>query len=222
MIQRIIMIAAAAASLAACASANKTIAFDAAAVGPAEGRALVPVTQQPPGFMPMRASRAGFAMAGAFVMIAEGKTFAQENGIVNPATAIEDRLTAGMRERYGYRAGERLDMTGAVDGAPYPTAPGALYVDVKTTNWGFSYLPTNWARYRVNYMSVFQLVDGATNTVVGQYVCNKTSHPDGATAPSLEALLANGSALMNSTFAELANACAGEFNAAVLQQAPAA
>jgi len=221
MIQRFIIIAAAAASLAACAGAPKTIAFDAAAMGPTGSRNLVPVTQQPPGFMPMHASRAGLGAIGAFAMIEEGKTYAQMYGIVDPATVVEGRLTEEMQRRFGYHPGERLNMTNAAAGASYPTAPGTLYVDIKTSNWGYVYFPTNWSRFRVQYAAVFHLVDGATNTVVGQYVCNKTSHPDAATAPSLDELLANRSALMNATLVELADTCAAEFRATVLG-APAA
>ena len=220
MIQRFMMIAAVTATLGACA-APKVIPFDAGAIGPAGSRTLVTVTQQPPGFMPMRASRAGFGAIGALAMIEEGKTYANENGIVDPATVVEGRLTEEMQRRFGYRPGERLSMVNAAPGAPYPTAPESLYVDIKTANWGYVYFPTNWARFRVQYMAVFHLVDGATSTVVGQYVCNKTSHPDAATAPSLDELLANRSALMNSTLVELANTCATEFSAAVLD-APAA
>ncbi|GAA0653804.1 hypothetical protein [Brevundimonas lenta] len=211
---RFVAIAVSALALSACAG-PKTIPLDASHLAVQE-RALVPVTQEAPIFMPMRASRAGFGMVGALAMIKEGETYAVENGIVDPSAELEARIQARMQEKFGARLGQRLDFTGAPAGTPYPVDAGSLYVDAKVYGWGYSYFPTDWTHFRVNYGVMIHLVDGAAGTVIGQYNCNKYSHTDSKTAPTLDQLLENNSALMNSTLKSMAEACAAEFDAQVL------
>lgn len=216
MSKQTLLIVASIAVLAGCASAPKTIPFNPAGVGGMEHRTLVPVTQAAPGFMPLQPSRAAFGVLGAAAMIAESKTYAAEKHIVDPSSVIEVALTQRLQNQYHLKAGPPIDMTGAPAKAPYPAAPGTLYIDAKVYHWGYAYFPMSWARYQVQYNTIIHLIDGASGGAVAQYDCKKVSHTDAATAPSLDDLLADKSALMNSTLEDMARASVAEFEAAVL------
>lgn len=219
MIKQMTAVGACAMALTACASAPKTIAFDPAAVASLNQRTLVPVMQEAPIFMPMRPEGAAFGAIGAIAMMAEGEGYAQRNGIVDPSLALEAHLTERMQAIYHLPAADSLNMRGAVAGTPYPTDASRLYVDAKVYNWGYIYFPFAWDRYKVNYSVMIHLVDGATGGVVGQYNCVKTSHDKADDAPKLGDLHLNGAALMNQLLTTMADECAAEFEAAVLNGA---
>lgn len=202
--------------LSACVTPAETISFSAEQASALNGRTMVPLTQAPPDYMPMRASAAAFGALGGLAMAAEARTFAEEHGIVDPASRIEDRLMTALGERYGLAGGQRLDFTTAEEGTTYPQDSNALYVDAKTYTWMESYFPANWGRFRIYYNVVIQLIDGATGQPVGQLDCKKVSHQSAENAPALEELDANNSALRNELLAEMALACATEFETIVL------
>jgi hypothetical protein len=203
--------------LAGCATSAQTIVFDATRASTFQGRTLVPVTQTPPGMVPMRASSAAFAGLGGLAMGIAARTYAQEHGVVDPAPQIEERLTSLLQTRYGLQASsERLDLSNVTERASYPTNEGVLYVDAKTYMWMQRYYPPNWGRFRIDYYVLIQIVDGSNGQPVAQYDCKKTSHDSADNAPSLEELEASNSALTNRLLVEMANACAAEFETIAL------
>lgn len=201
----------------ACATAPKTIAVDSAGLSSFKGRTLKSVTQKAPILVPMRASNAMFGMLGSLAEVDAGKTYAQKHGIVDPASGIEDQLTALLQNRYGMQAStERLDMTTATENTPYPTAPDVLYVDAKTYYWMQSYFSADWGRFRFNYSTLIQLVDGATGRAVAQYDCRKVAPEKPQGAPTLAEMEANNGAVANSLLKGMADTCLSEFEAKVL------
>jgi hypothetical protein len=180
------------------------------------GRALVGVAQKPPGFTPFEPAAAAFGAFGGLAMAAAAEKFAQENGIVDPAPLIEERVKASLAQAHGSSIGETLDLMAAKDGTPYPKRDGVLFVDAKTTYWQYVYFPLDWGRFKVQYNALVQLVDGPSSQVLGQYFCVKESHTDSATAPTKDQLLANNSALVNELLQKMAIECATEFETAVL------
>lgn len=218
--KRFVAAIAASSLLAACASAVPTIRFAPDASSAATGKTLVSVDQDAPGFTPFEAAGAAFGAIGGLAMASAASTFAQQNGIVDPAPAIEARLKAKLAQTYSATSGETVSMKGVKEATPYPKREGVLFVDAKTYFWQYIYFSFDWGHYAVQYNVLIQLVDGGTGKVLGQYDCKKKSHEDPKGAPTKEELLANKSELLNKLLTTMADACASEFEAEVL--APAA
>jgi hypothetical protein len=68
----------------------------------------------------------------------------------------------------------------------------------------------------VHYRSRTQLIDGETGQVQGEHHCYRRTPEDGQQAPTEPELLINGSALLNSMLATMAEQCAAEFETEVL------
>lgn len=212
-----IIMLAMAACLLGCATSVETLSADNAAMSGYQNRTLVSVTQVPPGMTPMRASSAAFGAIGGLAMASAARTYAAEHGVVDPATHLETELTALLQSRYAISSvGERLDYSQATESADYPINPDVLYVDAKTYMWMQRYFSTNWGRFRIDYNTLIQIIDGATGRPIAQYDCRKSMPATPDEAPTLEELEANNGARMNEMLAAMADECLSEFVATSL------
>ncbi|MFK0300568.1 hypothetical protein ACIQTU_15270 [Brevundimonas sp. NPDC090276] len=214
MIKRIGMLVLASAALSGCAA--KTVPLDVSQVENFGQRSLVSVNQPAPVFLPMRPSTGALGMVGAAMMLSEGQTYAEAYHVKDPTPSLEADLTRRLQARYRIAAGEPMTMADTDAKAGYPVANGTLYVDARTFSWGYAYFPFNWGRYTVRYGAWMQVIDGATSKVIAQHQCLEDSHKDGSTAPTLDELLADRSALLNAELEKLALVCAAQFEAAAL------
>jgi hypothetical protein len=182
-------------------------------------RTLQSVTQAPPPLTPMRASSAAFGAIGGLAMASAAKTYATEHGVIDPAGRIEDKLTVLLQEKYAMQATtDRLDMTTAKAGTPYPTDPTKLFVDAKTYYWTQVYFSGNWGRFKVYYNTLIQVIDGGTGKTIAQYDCKKVSHDKADDAPTLAELEApDGPKSTNALLTKMADECIYEFQTTVLQ-----
>lgn len=174
------------------------------------------VDQDAPGFTPFEAAGAALGAIGGLAKASAATTFAQQNGMVDPAPAIAARQKAKLAQTCSATTGEIISMKGVKEATPYPKRDGALFLDAKTYFWQSIYFSCDWGHYAVQYNVLIQLVDGGTGKVLGQYDCRKQSHEDPRGAPSKEELLANTSELLNKLLTTMAEACASEFEAEVL------
>ena len=166
---------------------------------------------------PMRASSAAFGAIGGLAMASAARTYATAHGVVDPATHIETQLTALLQSRYGVQTvGDRLDMSAVRERTDYPINANVLYVDAKTYMWMQRYFSSNWGRFRIDYSTLIQIIDGATGRAVAQYDCRKSTPETPDNAPTLEELEANNGALMNQMLVQMADQCLAEFVATSL------
>ncbi len=91
------------------------------------------------GFAPFEAAGAAFGAIGGLAMASAATTFAQQNGIVDPAPAIEARLKAKLAQTYSATSGETISMKGVKEATPYPKRDGVLFLDAKTYFWQYIY-----------------------------------------------------------------------------------
>lgn len=217
---KIVVLAAAACVLAGCATSVETLSATGEVMSAYGDRTLVAVTQRAPDMVPVRASSAAFGALGGLAMASAGRTYASEHGVVDPAAHIETQLTALLQSRYGIQnVGERLDFSSVTERLDYPVNAGVLYVDAKTYMWMQRYFSSNWGRFRIDYNTLIQIIDGSTGRAIAQYDCRKTTPetPDGA--PTLAELEADDSALMNQMLVQMADECLAEFIATSLPPA---
>ncbi|WP_156767666.1 hypothetical protein [Candidatus Viadribacter manganicus] len=200
-----------------CATSVETISVNNAGMSAYQNRTLVAVTQAAPGMTPMRASSAAFGAIGGLAMASAARNYASEHGVVDPATHIETQLTALLQSRYGIQTvGDRLDMSAVTERTDYPINSDLLYVDAKTYMWMQRYFSSNWGRFRIDYSTLIQIIDGATGRAVAQYDCRKFMPETPDDAPTLEELEANNGALMNQMLMRMADECLAEFAATSL------
>lgn len=215
MIRSVAAVAASCLVATACASAPQTIKLAPESVSLA-GKSLVSVDQDVPGFTPFEPAGAAFGAIGGLMMASAAATFAQQNGIVDPAPIIEESVKTKLASQYSTLSGDTLNLKGAKEGTPYPKRDGVLFVDAKTTYWQYVYFPMDWGRFKVQYNALVQLVDGESSKVLGQHFCVKESHTDSKSAPTKDQLLANRSELLNTLLVQMAQSCAADVNTNVL------
>ncbi|MES1198900.1 MAG: hypothetical protein ABUS48_02860 [Pseudomonadota bacterium] len=180
------------------------------------GRTLVGVTHHRPDYFPMRASSAAFGALGAMAEVSAGKTFPETHNLTDPASRIEDHIIARLNANGTNTIGDHLDMSAAKANTPYPIAANTIYVDAQSTGWAESYFPMNWGKFRLSYGTLIRVIDGSNGHVLAQQTCGQASDPSADKSPSLAELDADNSALRNSMFAQMADACESRFETSTL------
>jgi hypothetical protein len=173
-----------------------------------DGKSVAVSRHAAPDFTAMSAGKAAFAMLGAFAMIAEGNAIVKDNGVEDPALAITDGL---LKKLAAAKAIKPLPASGlmASDDITNIVAAhaGAQYIlDYQSLGWMFSYYPTDWSHYRVNYSGRLRLIDAATRSVVAESACNSVQG-DEKNPPTKEQLLENKAALLKAHLAKAGTAC---------------
>lgn len=201
--------------LSGCAG-GPTMKISPEALNALSGRTIVGADSSAPAFMHMTPAHGMFGGAGYILSASQADEFTRANGIVDPSPGIETRVKATLARLGSGQEGASVSLASTGGKVIYPKLPATLIVDARTTDWQYIYLPFDWGRYQVLYRSHTQLIDGETGNVKGEHHCFLRSPEDGKGAPTEPELLLNGSALLNSTLAKLADQCAAQFEKEVL------
>lgn len=195
--------------LAGCVSAPTKV-LTAQSTSQLSGRSVTSTRYGKPDFVAMTAGKAMFAVIGAAAMVVAGNKIVSENGIEDPAISISAQLTNRLRQM-GMMAHQNQSVASDDKvGALTSTYPGVDYLlDVKTINWSFSYYPTDWTHYRVNYSARVRLINTANGAIVGQFLCNSTQE-DPQAPPTYDQLLANNAAQLKKYLEMAGNACVAD------------
>lgn len=173
-----------------------------------------------PDFGAMRSSTMGILggglIAGA-IMISEGNRIVAENGIEDPAGAIERALGANLEHAYGARLATRTAklQDDEVAAAVRQNSGSDLILDVRTINWSIAYFATAWTRYRVMYRARLRLIDAKRSQVLAEGACSRIPEetPD---APTFDELVADGAARLKRELALAAEHCVRTFSTQTL------
>jgi hypothetical protein len=160
-------------------------------------------------FAAFTAGKAGFALLGAAMMVAEGNEIVKTNHIEDPALAISrglvERLAASRHARPLQPA--KLQPAGDDVEAVVKASPGADYVvDFKTFTWMFNYYPADWSHYRVTYNGRLRLIETSTREVVAETLCQSVQGDD-KNPPTKEQLLEKDAALLKDYLRKVADGC---------------
>ncbi|SAK40073.1 hypothetical protein AWB80_00164 [Caballeronia pedi] len=172
-----------------------------------------------PGFTAMTPGKAMFGALGAVVMMSAGNSIVKENGIEDPSLSISRQLMDRLTEKHGMlRAPHQTGLVDTDDVAALSSkhTDTDYLIDVKTINWMFSYLPTQWLSYRVTYSTRMRLIDTAKQEVVAQTLC--VARPvDEAHLPSEDDLLSENAKLLKSLLQKAADDCTSVVSKEYLQ-----
>jgi hypothetical protein len=188
------------------------------------GRQAALASREQPDFAAMTAARAAIGgLIGAAVMAEGGRRVVEANNIQDPAQAIAEAIAAELRDTHQLRLAASAISVDSDDVAKIAkeNSGGDLLLDVRTINWGYSYFPTTWNRYRVFYSARLRLVDLKSAKVIAEGFCSRMPEetPD---APTGDELLANGAAVVKRELKIAADTCIEHFRGATFALAPKA
>lgn len=182
------------------------------------GTTFTVLTYQKPDFAALTADKIavgalfgviGSAIAGTS-MVSAGNEIIEQHAVSDPAPAIADKLSGLVSDKLAASSTryvkEQDPVKESADDLSGMANKNGIILDVKTINWMFTYLPTNWARYKVVYTVRARLVDAASGTILSQAPCQYESDTE-ATAPTYDQLLDNDGALLKTKVAAGINVC---------------
>src|SRR2546430_7409800 len=118
----------------------------------------------------------GGAIAGT-AMVSAGNQIVAEHNLTDPAELIGPTLVDTLSEKFSARAGKlRPRLSTDDENEAAKTAAGAdIVLDVRTINWGFTYIPNilrlGSEKYRVLYSARGRLVDVKQGKVLAESGC---------------------------------------------------
>jgi hypothetical protein len=139
----------------------------------------------------------------------KGEAMRSQYGLADPALRVAEQLGAALREEAG---APPLGLAKEPVTTDDPHAIAARFgsgvvLDVRTEYWEVLYYPTDWSHYRLLYRASARLLEAPAGRVLWQGECETESGAaDGS--PTLEALEANGAALLKSLLDAAADECA--------------
>lgn len=144
----------------------------------------------------------------------KGEAMRSQYGLPDPALRVAEQLGAALREDAGAPPLGLAKEPVATDD-PHAIAArfgSGLVLDVRTEYWELLYYPTDWSHYRLLYRASARLLDAPAGRLLWQGECETESgEADGS--PTLEALEANGAALLKSLLDAAADECATRLRA---------
>lgn len=171
-------------------------------------------TRPKPDFAAMTPGKAMFGLIGAAAMIAEGNQLVAENNLPDPANIISDSLLGELEGGFGAKRAAAVKVSSEDVGEIATAAQGtARYVvDAQTIQWHVVYFPSDFTRYRLIYAARARLIDTQTKTVVAEGFCRRV--PDNvANAPSYDALVARGAAVLKARLNAAGKECFNDIRA---------
>jgi len=167
-----------------------------------------------PDFAAMTPGKAMFGLIGSAMMIAEGNQLVADNNLPDPANVISDSLVGELEGGFGAKRAPAVKVTGDDVAQIAAAAQGtARYVvDTQTIQWIVAYFPSDFTRYRLIYSARARLIDTQSKTVVAEGFCRRV--PDNvANAPSYDALVARGAALLKTRLNAVGKDCFNDIRA---------
>lgn len=201
----------------------KDIPLPPSAVAGLSGEAMTYVIRDKSGFSITTPGKAAFGALGALAMIAEGNKILAAFDFADPSTDLSAALARALSAQYGLSLVDSVHVAGKMNPTAISTsAGGARYVlDVATYYWGYSYYPTDWTHYRVEYRARARLYDvnSKANIALGDCVAPTDAKDQ---APTQDELLGNNGELMRQKLAAAGKACLEQFKAKVFLLTPSA
>jgi hypothetical protein len=144
----------------------------------------------------------------------KGDTMRSQYGLPDPALRVAEQLGAALGEEAGAPPlGLAREPVASDEPQGIAARFGAgLVVDVRTEHWELLYFPMDWSHYRLVYRASARLLEAPAGRVLWQSEC-VIEGGDASTSPTLEALEANGAALLKATLEAAADACATRLRA---------
>lgn len=207
--KKLCIAAAAAVVLSGCVSAP-TKSLDAGAA--LQGKQVVVTEYATPDFAAMTPGKAVFGVFGAMAMISAGNELVKSEHIQDPAIEISEHLASDLAAKHSASVLPSSHHLAADDNPAtlVKTYPGAdVILDVKTVNWMYSYYPSQWGKYHINYVARVRLIDGKTGALVAQHLC-KVDPTDPNDPPTNDALRADHAALLKQFLHKAASTCVSD------------
>jgi hypothetical protein len=210
--------------LAGCVSVEH-IPLETGAAQTLRGREVAVASREQPDFAAMTPAKAALGLIGGAMMVEAGKQVVEENNVQDPAHAIAQAIAAELKDTHQLRLATNAISVNSDDAAQIAkeNSGGDLLLDVRTINWGYSYFPTTWNRYRVFYTARVRLIDLKSAKVIAEGFCSRMPEetPD---APTGDELLANGAEVLKRELKTAADTCLEHYRAstfALAARAPA-
>lgn len=207
--------------LSACAS-TQNLAVSPDALQAMQGKSLVLIQAETPGFVAMTSGKGMFAVAGVGAAVAEGNKMVRENGISDPAMQISQTLAAGLASDYGLQVHEdaRAANTDDIDAVVSLADGNDFALEVATNGWSYIYDGFNFGDYFVGYSSKLRLIDVRSAKVISSGLCAYDAKKAGKAPVSHEALLADEAAYIKQELSDAASICVQEFAANLFSLSP--
>jgi hypothetical protein len=179
---------------------DKILPLPQAAAADLQGKTLVVTRHKIPPYTAMTAGKAGFALLGAGLMIAEGNKIIRENEVPDPAGLLEAQLAPAFATHYGMQI---KPATTAMIDVEKPKQIAATQtdtdyiLDIRSGGWMSSYYPADWAKYWILYSVQVQLINAKDGSLVSNMACNASTHKH-ANSPSKDQMYANKAQLFKS------------------------
>ena len=162
----------------------------------------------------MTPGKAAFAVLGAGAIVLDGNEFVKDKAIDDPAPAIAAAPGTAMQAAYPVTpAGAGvLARSDDIDAIVAANAGTDFVLDIKTTGWGFSYFPTQWSTYQINYRARGRLIDVQRKAVIAESACvrDPKTNKDAYTADQLRG---NQGRAVKQALSAYASVCAAELAA---------
>lgn len=201
-----------------CVSVNNRPLADSSAAS-LSGAEIAQTTRERPSFSAMTAGKAAFGLLGAAAMISAGNAVVTDNDIKDPAGKIGEALVVALAEKHGAKPSDaRVSATSGKASEIVRDAPSStrFVLDVQTINWSYGYFPTDWNSYRVIYSAKAQLIERSSGTVVAEGFCSRVPE-ESDDAPSHDALLADGAAVLKRELDLATESCISTLKATMLR-----
>jgi hypothetical protein len=148
----------------------------------------------------------------------KGEAMRTRHGIPDPALRVVAQLGAALGEDVG---APPLGLVKEPIPSDDPQAIAArfergLVLDARTEYWELLYYPTDWSHYRLAYRASARLIEAPSGRVLWRDECVIESDETGP-RPTLEALEADGAALLKTMLEQAADACAARLRAGFAQ-----
>lgn len=187
-----------------------------------QGKSVVLIQRESPGFVAMTSGKGMFAVAGVGAAVVAGNKMVSENGIVDPAMTISRTLAHSLANGYGVQVQGETEVVESdnVDSLVAAAGQSDYALDVATNGWSYIYDGFSFGDYFVGYSSKLRLIDVRSGEVVSSGLCLYDAKKNGKTAVTHEKLLAENAAYIKQELADATNLCIEEFATGLFSVSP--
>ncbi len=196
----------------------KTVPMDVDAVQASTPKTVVVSQRETASFVAMTPSRGMLAAIGGVIMVAEGNKLVEEYQIEDPANYIGHEIVSSLRDHMTLELVSNTSTTADTKNVAELSSiygDSDLLVDVQTGYWNFSYFPTNFKKYRIQYNAQLRIIDTRSESQVAGALCKRRLGEE-ETAPTYDELIANNAERLKAILRQAADECIEEFRETVI------